>query len=159
MGHGKQSEEKKGWREQIELYYLQGYTVAAIAEKTGLKKQYVSADIKLIKRQMEPHKIWPVEYYRNKARRQIGMAASKAWEIYDGNKTNPSVALSALRVIKEFDKLLAEVDGIINEKMPTEAPKRAAGLLEEIKKIDAKAKVSGDNGHKEDAKEIIPSES
>jgi len=143
--------EKKERRDQVEMYYLQGYTVAGIAEKTGLKKKQVSADIKLVKRQLEPHKIWPIEYYRNKSRRQIGLALSKAWEIHNNNLKLPMISLSALRVIKELSKLLAEVDGVISEKMPTTAPKQAAALLKEIANLEIKAKSvpgkDGGNGH------------
>jgi len=139
--------QKKERRGKVAKLFLTGYDREEIATKMGMTLNEVSSDLKMVKRQLEPKTIRETEYFRNKIRLQIDLGRVKASEIMTGHQDNPSVVLSAMRIDKEYLKLLAEVDGIISEKMPTTAPKEAAALLKEIAKLEIKVKsVPGEDG-------------
>ncbi len=143
----------KARREKVAELFLKGYTREEIAEKRDMTPMEVSSDLKMVKRQLEPKTIRETEYFRNKIRRQIDLGRVRVWDMIDANVKNTSIVLSAMRIDKEYLKLMAEVDGVISVKMPTTAPREATALLKEIAKLEAKAKEPGGDGHKEDVKE------
>lgn len=136
-------------RNKIAPYWFKGFTKEEIAKKTGYSLAEVSAAIERIKLQLEPKTIRSIEYYRNKARRNINLGLSQAWDIIETYKTQPHTILRSLSIIERYIKLMTEVDGIVTDKMPAGPDKKAEALLNEVKKLAKEAatgKGKGDTG-------------
>jgi hypothetical protein len=138
---GQKTKEFHDVRRRVKPLLLKGYPRQEIAEKLGVDEKKVEAAMRHLEAAWQMKRTRGVEYYRNRSRQVVEIAMAGAWEIYDQAEAKPSVKLSALRVVKELAGLMAQIDGIMAEKMVAGPEKRATELMAELRKL-AEAKVA-----------------
>jgi len=141
-------EERRAKRQQKIVNLLRhGYTNQQISEVLEYPLRQVAEDVKIIKFHMQPKTVRSIEYSRNVIRDALRSIKKDAFDFFNDINNKETARVAALRVRLDAEKLQAQVDGAITEKVTFGPEKKSEELQRKLVAI-ASQKDKG-NGHEE----------